>query len=737
MGLRVFVTRELFPFTPGGIGRVLSNILWNEPGETRDSMAVLYIGDSIDNGAFEQVFPGVKFLAWPHHCYLTRTRSGEWFPPQASFSHCLLYWESIHVAQGLDELTLTHGEPEYIEFIDWGAAAFVATQRKALGIALCSSILAVRLHTTDSILADFEPRKQDSSGLALYDLERKALADCDLIVGQLATVANAFKFFYGFNEHEWDPRLRLHAPPVLLDTCPVAVSTIDVGTATPLLFTSKLQDIKRPDVFVRGCVQFMRRCPAYQGDVVFLAHSFDAAYMTHVEDLIPDELRKRVIFTKGVSGVARERRIAKSVCIFPSPWESFCLAAHEASLSGAVCILNDSNPAFGDGTPWQAGFNCEKFDGTAEGLAAALERLFANGSTDLVPVAVSPDPEPWKELPKPVVRPTAAHPCIDVVIINRNSGLGLLRTLDSVLSSGASLGALVIVDDASTDPRDLSVLDELASAEGIVVLRSDTPSGVATASNRGLGATCSDSVAFVRAGDRFVAGFLETSAAALQNCSEFDVVVGQAIISDAEDMPPIEISVLAGIEAHPSLFRIYYGEATLSGLYEDRFSPTGFIVRREVALNHRFDPTMQAMEVWEFMMRIGQAGSRFLVAPTVGLVLSSRGPVVDESFSFLRTQALRRRLHGKRARIGRMDVPAYFVFDRIDSPLLSGIDQAGMSPSVGSADAHEKLKELMEAESVRYSLALVHILQRRAPWLLRFGKWTARKALPLYRHLLR
>lgn len=725
MGIKVFVTRELFPFTAGGIGRVVANMLLTAGEEERKSMAVLYVGDNVDEGAFSQAFPGVAFLAWPHHRYRGIDANGNWYPPQAAFTHSYLHWESVHVLQGLEEFERAHGAPAYVEFIDWGAAAFAATQRRKMGNGLQETLLAVRLHTTDSILADFEPRPQDVARLALFDLERKALADCDIIVGQLPPVAEAFRRFYGFSAEDWNDRLRQHAPPVLLDTRPLATRVHPLADDTPLLFTSKLQDIKRPDVFIRGCVQFMRERPEFKGEAVFLAHSFDPSYQAYITNLIPDDLVKRVVFARGISGAAREKRIAESVCIFPSPWESFCLAAYEAGLSGAICVLNSANPAFGPGTPWLDGVNCGTFDGTAESLTSALHRLYDAVPAALSPVVVPNDPLPWNDLPKArQALPTAPRVSLSVVIANCDSGTGLLRTLDSILVGGSAIQRIVIVDDASTDPRDVRTLQELPVDDRLVVRRLEVPVGIANARNIGLDLVEDGLVAFVRAGDRFAPSFLEDAAQALHVQPGYDVVVGQTVLSDYVDLPPSDLSGLHAVEIHPSRFHIYYGEARLSGLYENRFAPDSFMIRTAVARHNRFSPVMPAVDVWEQMLRVCQGGSRFLVAPEI-VATSSLGPGYSRQDGPIDPylEAARRRLQGKRATLGTLDVPAYFAMTMGGSPLVNA----------DVAETSARLQELLDSETVRYTLALSNLLQRRAPWVLRGGKWLARRLHPLYR----
>jgi hypothetical protein len=720
--LRVFVTRELFPFTAGGIGRVVANILATSTQQERENTAILYVGDGLDAQAFTTVYPGVRLQVANKETYQTIDAHGRCYPPYSAFNNTVLHWESVLILQGLRALQEQEGALGYVEFTDWGAAAFASTQEKLLGNDFASTTLAVRLHTTDSILADFEPRAQSLHGLSLYDLERKALADCDLIVAQLEPVSEAFRVFYGFEPDDWQQRSCVHSPPVLLDTLPLAQMSVELEENTPLMFTSKLQDIKRPDVFIRGCIQFMRQLSSYQGKVVFLAHSFDADYQQSIVDLVPDDLANRVVFAKGVNGAAREKMIAESVCIFPSPWESFCLAAYEASLSGAVCVLNDQNPAFGKDTPWRDGENCVKFDGTPGSLANVLVTLFSGTQPTPVPVTQTESVLPWNVAPRARKTQSGEPPRLSAVIINQNEGRGLLASIDSLLSSNCLIDEIVIVDDSSDDPISRELLRKLEAIDDRVrLLRLLVRSGAAAARNAALSEISGEYVVFLRAGERLAAHFLGAAVRGLADNSEFDVVVshhGTAATSAAT------VGQATGFDH----CHVHYGEARLTGLYENRFAPDSFVIRSELARTLGFDEAMPANETWEMLLRACQLGVRFIASSSVDVTSRAAHPLVaslhgDVSSSVLEAQ--RRLLHGKRAQLGALRVPGY----------VASVEGSGGVKLLSLDETSQRLQELLDSETVRYTLALANLLHRRAPWTLRLGKWLIGHARPIYQRL--
>lgn len=719
--LRVFVTRELYPFTAGGIGRVVANILATSTQQERDNTAILYVGDGLDPSAFAAVYPGVRLHVSHMGTYQTVDARGRRYPAYGSFNNTVLHWESVLILQGLRALQESEGALGYVEFVDWGAAAFAATQEKLLGNDFLQTTLAVRLHTTDSILADFEPRAQSIHGLSLYDLERKALADCDLIVAQLAPVSEAFRAFYGFEDHDWAARSCVHSPPVLLDSLPFASRSVDIGPDTPLLFTSKLQDIKRPDVFIRGCVQFMRDNPAYQGNVVFLAHSFDAAYQQTIVDMIPADLVGRVVFAKGVNGAPREKMIAESVCIFPSPWESFCLAAYEASLSGAICVLNDRNPAFGDDTPWQDGINCIKFNGVPADLAKALTALFSGSTGELLPVTQASTAAPWALRAESTEWAESAQPRLGAVVINQGEGRALMPSIDSLLASACLIEEIIIVDDASPDPISREVLNRLEVIDPRVrVVRFPVRSGAAAARNAGLEAVSCDYVVFLRAGEQLAPHYLGAAVRGLSRHSDFDVVVSHHGVATA--LPAVGDPAPSFDVCH-----VHYGEARLAGLYENRLGPDSFVIRTDRARALGFDEAVPANETWEMLLRACQQEVRFIASSSIDITSRPAYPLVSKmhgDVSGAVLEAQRRLLHGKRAQLGSIKVPAY----------VAAIQGSGGAVTLLSLDESSyRLQELLDSETVRYTLALANLLQRRAPWVLRMGKRLIERLLPLYR----
>lgn len=726
MALRVFVIRELFPFTAGGIGRVAANILLTSTPEELKNTAVVYLGDGIDARRFNAIYPGVRFVRAGPSAYRTVDHSGRRYPQTSAYNDTLLHGESVRAMQALLSLEANHGPLGYVEFGDWGGNAFAATQEKLLGRSLKGATIAVRLHSTDSVLAMVEGRSTDIHALCLYDLERKALADCDLIVAQLQSVADRMKAFYGFDDGEWDNRVVVHAPPVVLDHGEAAARAIQPDDETPIVFSSKLQRLKRPDVFIRGCVSFLRARPEYRGDVVFLAHAFDEAYQKSIENLVPRDLRGRIRFVAKASQEERARTIARSVCVFPTIWESFCLAAYEASLAGAVCVVNAVNPAFDDRSPWVSGKNCEKFDGSAEGLGRCLLDIFQRKHSSLA-VARAPDgPAPWTMQKPAGGERVDRKPLVSVVIPHYNLGAYLYRTIDSVLTSTYSNIEIIVVDDASSESVSLAVIQKLAD------LGDDRLRIVRAPYNRGLAATRNAALEFCRgefvlpldADDLIGPEFIELAADALATNPGYDIVVPQvAYFHDDE-----EGRLHTKVELENCY--VFIGEARASGLHQNRFSTATMLIRKEVAEALRYREELVAYEDWDFYLRAVQQGARFIVTSDIHFFYRVRGNSMIHSLEGRSRHRLAYHdiLRDKSMRIGRIDLPLFAI---------EGFEADGVPVAAGAADPELKarLDAYDNSEVVRAALTIAHIIHRRAPWMLPIGKRFARSAYRLMKRV--
>lgn len=99
---------------------------------------------------------------------------------------------------------------------------------------------------------------------------------------------------------------------------------------------------------------------------------------------------------------------------------------------------------------------------------------------------------------------------VSVVITSYNQNEMIRETVDSVRRQTLRPDAIIVVDDGSTDPASVHVLDELEQADDITVVRQGN-AGPSAARNVGIRAARTDYVTVLDGDDRLLPTFLETT----------------------------------------------------------------------------------------------------------------------------------------------------------------------------------------------------------------------------------
>ena len=608
----VFVTVELYPLSTLERGKLLNKVLSAMSEMDRARTIVILADEALDPCLARTTYPEVRFEGLDD---VAEVQDSDRYPPKIAYSHTTeWHWRSVCVLRKLLQLEQEGLVFDYIEFPDYGGLGFAATQEKLFEGAFSQSTLAIRLHGTEGLNLSAEAHPTDKATLALYDIERKALRDCDKVIAPSMPVADHYRSFYGFDFSEWASRIVLHSLPVPTENVGVAKSCV-VSCDMPLLFLSDLQRAKAPDVFVRACVGFMRLCTEYAGEVQFLSEDRNPDVAAYVEKLIPSDLAHRFKFHDSpVPRAQREQLISQGVSVFSSRSESFCLAAHEASSLGSVLLLNGANPAFGELTPWLDDVNCIKFDGTVESLVGALQRLFRE-APELALVSQPLEVAPWRAITPPVEStglaesdPTA--PLVSVIIPNFNLGAYLPYTLSSVAASGYPNIEIIVCDDASTDLQTIEVLGRLEQDfkdRSLTIVYAKYNRGLAGARNLAIRRAKGNYILTLDADDLISPDFIAKAVGALERNPDYSIVVPQTAFFPQErnEVPRVQSEYLD--------FIVFHGEALASGFFENRFSTATVLVRRILFDKLKYREDLRALEDWDFYLRAAIAGRRFIV----------------------------------------------------------------------------------------------------------------------------
>jgi len=595
-------TWELKNFGGGGIGVFVHNVLRAYAADGRVRFSLLWYGGSnLTASLFNRLYPNCDFFGVEDYGR-TDLESGD-YPERSNFTF-EPHWTSLRLMLALKDIERNHRPFDVIEFPDFDGAALATIQEKKLGRGFANATIAVRIHSTDSVLRPYDHRPILPSNAIRAALERKALADADVVVAHVKPVAAAVENAYGLGAR-WLDRVRVEAPPVLVDMAAGERRTMFIET-TPIAFTSKIQWFKRPDVFINGVVAFLRDNPDYHGSAMLLTHVIDDELRLHCHALVPDDLKRRIGFHHELSGEARDRLIARSVVVVPSAYESYCLAAYEAGRLGALLVLNESNPAFARDTPWEDGHNCMKFDGTAGGLASSLSRLWRARDTMRLAKVDAPcarDPY-WVSAQSSLAVDDGERGLSCVILVGDD--LGDPAETIAALPRGPELDLeiVVVAESHAESPSRAIWLDGIrgmakASGGALKFAELGFKGGEAAMVNLGLTIAEKEHIVFVRAGSAFDPDFLAVAVAALRRNPEFDFVVPQTICFEGENRrvrPPV------------------IGEAASAATVVNMFGEFEFIARRASVAAVGFDESLDRFVDWDFHLRACMAGMRYLVS---------------------------------------------------------------------------------------------------------------------------
>lgn len=614
-----FVATELYPFTRGGIGVLCANLM--EQSASPDvATTFLYVGDQpISSEQFAFHYPHARLVVAEHEA--RRNPRYEELPGWA-FSSGEWHRRSFVAMLAIEQMLDDGVDLDWIEFQDFGGLGAVTLAERVLNSAFRPLRVAVRIHGAESTIRLSEPRFGQLEHLWTMDLERSALLQADLVVSHAAGVEDYVRAALGPHGRNVGQTWIVQTPPILGNRFLRFSQSIGTDQERPkqrnIVFASKIQDIKRPKVFVRGCAEYFSAAGADRpGDAIIMTACDEGAWASLTASLTEYQLERfRLLPLTGTED--RMRVFAESVVVIPGPYESLCLLAFEAAACGAILVLNGNNPAFDDDSVWVDGVNAIKFDGTSKGLASALTVATSQNT----PVRQRPYRPPAPSTPywqedrqvagggEHVVNGT-----VGVVVTNYNLGEYLGSAIRSVVSGTRAPDKLMIVDDASSAVGERAFIEEAVAyaQEGGV-----EASAVFLAANRGLAAArnealdCLDTdyVIFLDADDLLEPGFIKRAADALDAHHDVDVVVPQvAIFADDSEL----------FEAPARDYAVFLADTHLGSLVANRLSSATNMARLDVIEHHRFSEGMSAYEDWDLWVRLQVAGSRFVADYRIGL----------------------------------------------------------------------------------------------------------------------
>jgi glycosyltransferase involved in cell wall biosynthesis len=209
-------------------------------------------------------------------------------------------------------------------------------------------------------------------------------------------------------------------------------------------------------------------------------------------------------------------------------------------------------------------------------------------------------------------------PSISLVLLNRNHGIYLRRSLQALIEQTRPADEIVVIDDASTDDSVAIINSIAAGAPNLRLIRNPERLGVVGNLNKGLGETRGDYVGFHAADDLVFPTFIEQSLSQLVRHREAGFAAACVEIWDARDRriglrPLMRPSARAGYVG-PARFRRLIGGA------DNFFVGGGVLYRRSaIAALGGFDPTLGAMCDGILTRRIAARSGFCFIPETLGV----------------------------------------------------------------------------------------------------------------------
>jgi hypothetical protein len=222
-----FVTNELYPLGPGGIGRMLYNFAkYNAemgspaefhflvPKQLIDSIpeAQARLQDALGKMATIHICPALPDDPTSIGRLLARSLEHPW-TSEWLFAQSYTYYLGLLAAEQ------RNGAPfDVIEFPDFGGWAQATIEAKRAGLSFGKTLLSTRIHSTQGMLYGVERYINEPGHWAgiMFDAERHLLVHADLVVAHDPEVAVRTARFYDLEER-WSERSRLEFPPVYLN----------------------------------------------------------------------------------------------------------------------------------------------------------------------------------------------------------------------------------------------------------------------------------------------------------------------------------------------------------------------------------------------------------------------------------------------------------------------------------------------------------------------------------------
>jgi glycosyltransferase involved in cell wall biosynthesis len=543
------LTSETPSFNPGGIARYVDNFA-RYLAAGKNEVIVLCRGEEPSD---EVVVPGYRLITFEPRYALLGPEVDDTIPAaeHPAFPYnCMDYWTalSFQYAQEVDQLIAQFGAPDVIESQEYCGIAYYLLQRKLKEVNFLTNVpVVLNLHSPDFIIrrVNEEPCYQFPEYWT-GRMERFCILAADALICPSQYLADQVQALYP------ERSLNIQVFPLPFTDVSEHSEPVEVEPDS-LLYLGRLEVRKGVIPFLEVCSQLWDRGIPFKltligGDTPYTPRSCN----------VGDYLKKRhqrwidaghLVFPGFMPQSELLKVVRKaSAVVIPSIWENFPNTCMEAMSLGKVVLasthggmaemLGDDEVAgllFSWSTPGAVEqqllrvLNLSAEERTTMGKTArerihnlcSPERVLNRRLDHFKQVIARPATRtvyPFTSVEKPEVCASGkTAQSLSVIIPFYNLGAYVREAFESVMQSTHKPMEVILVNDGSTDPESLRVLDALtAEYPAVLQVLSIENAGLANARNVGAAAAKGDYIAFVDADDAVTDGFFGRSIALME-----------------------------------------------------------------------------------------------------------------------------------------------------------------------------------------------------------------------------
>lgn len=529
------ISREFAPFFGAGIGtyaacwaRALTQAGCDVHVLTRNHEGVLERGPSL--------YPGVTF-------HVVDPADG---PPKLDHN----YPYARHALAVLKTVQRLHERFQFdvIEYPDYWAEGHALSQAKRTTNEFDDVTLVCRLHTSSALCRDLDNDSTYPHYAAYLDImEHESIAHADLVLSPSTDLLRSTRDYIARQDlgdikqgHVLRYPFDLASTADLRSTSeqPPAPSIEHTDSAVPtVLYFGRMEQRKGVDLLVQAAQQLLdkginARFTFVGGDTG--SGPFGRSMRKHMQRLIAPKWQSHFDLLPPVPRAKLGPMIeAATLCCFPARWDNFPNALLEAMASGAAVVSTNTGGPGEIIEHESSGLLCEP---TPEALATTLERALTDHQLRALIASSAPARIAQLCNPSAVIDQFRAHidcvrvpretptntPLVSVIIPHYNLAEFLPETLTSIERQTYTNIETIVIDDGSTDPASIELIESLDKPNLRVVRQANQ--GLSGARNSGIREARGEFIFPIDADDLISPTFIEKAVRVMQREPELAYV---------------------------------------------------------------------------------------------------------------------------------------------------------------------------------------------------------------------